>query len=82
MDPLFLALVLNIFAILFVVHSVLHRLFWSPVSHFPGPKLAAVTFWYEFYYDVIKDGRYSWKIKELHEEYGTPLKPPIPYAPC
>ncbi|GIZ37790.1 hypothetical protein CKM354_000122500 [Cercospora kikuchii] len=32
--------------------------------------LAAATFWYEFYYDVVKQGRYTWKIRELHEQYG------------
>jgi hypothetical protein len=45
-------------------------LFWSPVAGFPGSKLAALTFWYEFYYDVIKQGQYTFKIKELHEKYG------------
>lgn len=50
--------------------TTIYRLFLSPIRHFPGPLLAALTFWYEGYYDVIKDGRYTWKIKELHEEYG------------
>lgn len=46
------------------------RLFLSPVSNIPGPRLAACTFWYEFYYDVVKRGRYTWKIAELHKQYG------------
>jgi hypothetical protein len=49
---------------------VIYRLYLSPISNFPGPKLAACTLWYEFYFDVVKRGRYTWKIGELHEEYG------------
>jgi hypothetical protein len=34
-------------------------------------QLAALTFWYEFYYDIYPHKfQYMWKIKQLHEEYG------------
>lgn len=52
------------------IFSAVYRLYFSPLAKFPGPKLAALTLWYEFYYDVIKRGRYTWKIAELHERYG------------
>ena len=52
-------------------YGIYQRLFASPIAHIPGPKLAAFTFWYEFYYDVVQKGRYEWKIKQLHEQYGT-----------
>jgi hypothetical protein len=55
---------------LYAVAVVVHRLFFSPLSKFPGPKLAAATILYEAYYDVIKQGQYTFKIKELHKEYG------------
>ncbi|KAH0555914.1 hypothetical protein GP486_006142 [Trichoglossum hirsutum] len=55
---------------LYLLALSVYRLYFSPIAKFPGPKLAALTFWYEFYYDVIKRGRYTWKIKELHEKYG------------
>lgn len=60
-------------SLLFLIYFaslVIYRLYWSPLAKIPGPKLAAATFWYEFYYDVIRRGRYTWKIGELHEEYG------------
>ncbi|KAL8662026.1 MAG: hypothetical protein Q9202_005080 [Teloschistes flavicans] len=62
--------------LLYVVYLSVTRLYTSPVASIPGPKLAALTFWYEFYYDVILSGRYTWKIAELHQDkvpmFGTP----------
>lgn len=49
----------------------IYRLYLTPSAKFPGPRLAALTFLYEGYYDVWCKGRYTWKIRELHEEYGT-----------
>ena len=56
-----------------LVARSLYRLYLSPLSNIPGPKLAALTSWYEFYYDVIRPGQYVFKIKELHETYGQSL---------
>lgn len=53
-----------------VVYGAIWRLFLSPLSKFPGPKLAAVTLWYEFYFDVVKEGMYIWEIERLHKIYG------------
>lgn len=58
--------------LLYVIGLVIQRLYLSPVAKFPGPKLAAATFWYEFYFDVVKRGQYIWKIREMHEKYGMP----------
>lgn len=60
--------------ILYAVLTGLYRLFLSPISHIPGPKLAALTYLYEFYYDAICKGRYLWKIQELHKQYGPILR--------
>ncbi|KAI9767291.1 MAG: hypothetical protein M1839_004535 [Geoglossum umbratile] len=57
-------------SILYILVLAVYRLYFSPIAKFPGPKLAALTLWYEFYYDVIMRGRYTWKIWELHQEYG------------
>lgn len=54
----------------YVVGGALHRLYFSPLATFPGPKLAALTVWYEFYYDVLKRGQYLFEIRKMHEQYG------------
>jgi hypothetical protein len=56
----------------------IYRLWLSPIADFPGPRLAALTFWYEGYYDVVRDGQYSFKIQELHDTYG----PVVRINPC
>lgn len=30
-----------------VIAGAIYRLYLSPISHIPGPKLAALTFWYD-----------------------------------
>ena len=51
-----------------LAYGLVHRLFLGPISRIPGPKLAALTFWYEFYYDVIRPGKYEWRVQEMHKE--------------
>src|SRR5262245_41505928 len=53
-----------------VAGLAIYRLYLHPLAKFPGRKLAAVTMWYEFYYDVIKRGQYVFEIQKMHEEYG------------
>ena len=61
------------FLLAFVAYLALlaiYRLYLSPIAKFPGPKLAALSNWYEFYYDVIRQGQFTWHIQELHKQYG------------
>lgn len=50
--------------------GVIYRLHFHPLAKFPGPKLAAATLWYEFFYDCILFGQYTFKIGRMHEKYG------------
>ena len=73
MDPEFAtkaSIAIVVLSLTSIISTALFRLFLSPLASIPGPTLAALTSWYEFYYDVIKPGQYVWKIKELHTQYG------------
>ncbi|KIA75656.1 hypothetical protein HK57_00589 [Aspergillus ustus] len=61
-------------SILYTLILTIYRLYLSPVSHIPGPKLAAATWWYQFYYDVIQQGTYMQKMQSLHAEYGPVIR--------
>ncbi|MCJ1398638.1 hypothetical protein MMC11_001838 [Xylographa trunciseda] len=58
----------------YVFSLAVSRLYLSPISKFPGPKLAALTLWYEFYYDVVLHGQYAFHIRGLHEKYGPIIR--------
>jgi hypothetical protein len=59
--------------VVYIVTLYVYRIWFSPISHIPGPKLAAATRWYEFYYDAILIGKYYVQIQEMHKQYGTSL---------
>jgi len=50
----------------------IRRVWFSPLSKFPGPKLAWLTLWNEFYWDVVCRGTFMWRIQAMHERYGSP----------
>jgi hypothetical protein len=55
---------------LYLLGLVVYRLFISPLAKFPGPKLAAISGWYESYYDLIHKGKYLFEIEKMHDTYG------------
>jgi hypothetical protein len=57
----------------YYIFILYYRLELHPLSKFPGPTLAALSSWYEFYFDVVKRGRFLWEIERMHEEYGENL---------
>ena len=74
LSPLFLATASVAASLIYLLCLAIYRLYLSPVARFPGPRLAALTFWYEFYHDVIRGGQYVFKINELHDQYGTSIQ--------
>lgn len=49
---------------------VVYRLYFSPIAGFPGPRIAAATGWYEFYYQFWLNGQYIFEIEKMHQKYG------------
>ncbi|KAJ9609338.1 hypothetical protein H2200_005665 [Cladophialophora chaetospira] len=56
--------------LLYLFSLVVYRLYSSPIAKFPGPKLAALSRWYEFYYEVVLRGQFTFHVAELHKKYG------------
>lgn len=59
--------------ILWIVYHLLvalYRVTYHPLTAFPGPKLAALSYKYEFYFDGILGGQYTAEISRMHEKYG------------
>ncbi len=50
---------------------VIYRVFFHPLSRIPGPKFAAVSRVYDFYYDCVLGGKFAFKIEDLHKQYGA-----------
>ena len=78
-SSVYLASIAAVTLFIYLVALGIYRLHFSPIAKFPGPKLAALTLWYEFYHDVVRGGQYIFKIDELHEQYGIATTFPLQY---
>ena len=61
---------LFILFVIYIVWLAVYRLYWTPLARFPGPRLAALSNWYEFYYDVVLQGKFTSHLQDLHKQYG------------
>lgn len=57
--------------VLYLAGLVIYRLYFHPLAKFPGPKYAALSRWHEFYYEVVLKGQFTFKVQELHKQYGN-----------
>ncbi|MCJ1434190.1 hypothetical protein MMC27_003557 [Xylographa pallens] len=62
-------------AVTYWVALTVQRVFYSKISHIPGPKLAAASTLYQAYYDFFPHrGRFLWKCIDLHKKYGPIIR--------
>ncbi|KIW01741.1 uncharacterized protein PV09_06917 [Verruconis gallopava] len=50
--------------------TALYRLLLHPLAKVPGPKLAAITWYYERYFDIYHKQQFFKQIGKLHKKYG------------
>ena len=59
--------------LLYRLSIIIYRLYFHPLSKFPGPKLAAVSTLYRAYFQMWRDGDHVAQATRLHETYGRYL---------
>nr|POE87787.1 trichodiene oxygenase [Quercus suber] len=61
---------------IYVIGLSIYRLLLHPLASFPGPRLAALTFAYETYYDVFvaPGGQFTYELDRLHDIYGPVIR--------
>ncbi|KAJ0425639.1 putative benzoate 4-monooxygenase cytochrome P450 [Aspergillus carlsbadensis] len=69
----FIAYGIGLYLVYFAANAV-YRVTLHPLAHIPGPRLASVTYLYEWYHDIYHLGQLPWKLKNLHERYGRIIR--------
>ncbi|TGZ82715.1 cytochrome P450 [Ascodesmis nigricans] len=57
-----------------VAYLGFYNLFLHPLRKYPGPKLAAITRGYAFYWNVTRDGELYEQLLRLHARYGSVVR--------
>ncbi|KAL1868298.1 hypothetical protein Daus18300_006022 [Diaporthe australafricana] len=61
-------------AAIYLTTKVFYRLYLHPLSRFPGPRLAAATYLYGAYYDVVEEAQFVFTLGALHDAYGPVVR--------
>jgi len=66
---------MTVSGVIFAAALAIYRITWHHLAKYPGPKLAAVTGWYETYYDCFLLGKFSNHLDEMHRKHGKLRQP-------
>jgi hypothetical protein len=66
---------MTVSGVIFAAALAIYRITWHPLAKYPGPRLAAMTGWYETYYDCFLLGKFSNHLDEMHRRYGKLRQP-------
>ena len=58
-------------ALVAAVLRAIYNVYFHSLSRFPGPKLAAASFWWQTYIDILEQKPWATKLVELHNTYGA-----------
>lgn len=53
-----------------LIYRAINRLYFHPLSAFPGPTIAAITGLYKAYIDVVAQSSFVHNLERLHAIYG------------
>lgn len=71
--PVFASGLIGVLGAIYIVRSIIdavYNVYFSPLSEFPGPKLAAATTWWSAYQQAIRARSMHHICMTLHEQYG------------
>ncbi|KAJ5991650.1 cytochrome P450 [Penicillium canescens] len=62
-----------VLVLVLLLTKYLRRLFFHPLSKFPGPPIAAASHLWEFWQDMVCNGTFLQAIPKLHKVYNSPV---------
>ena len=67
---------------MYAVLLAIYRVTLHPLAKFPGPRLAAVSYCYEFLVDAFMEdgGKFHFHLERLHDRYGEHLASFVTFA--
>ncbi|KAI1873310.1 uncharacterized protein JN550_003563 [Neoarthrinium moseri] len=58
----------------YLVLRCVYNVYFHPLRKIPGPWMAAMTPFSDFWHDAVKSGNYLWEIRKMHEKYGPIIR--------
>ncbi|KAI5785826.1 cytochrome P450 [Geopyxis carbonaria] len=60
--------------LIYIFSICIYRLYFHPLSHVPGPRLAAISTLWQIYWNVIRGGELTSQLPRVCQQYGTVVR--------